>query len=84
MSATPERNGKTGGVIATIVVLAVIIIGALYFWGQRAGESISDKTLESINAQSSSDETVNIEADLNATDLEDLDSELNEEDFNAS
>lgn len=72
-------NGSSAGpVIGIIVILVIIILGGLYFWGQRNGENtILNEALNAINLQSDSDEIDTIEADLNATDIENLDSEMN-------
>jgi len=69
-----EGGGLSGPVIGAIVILAIIILGGLYFWSQRAG---NDTVIDEINTQSGSDETSAIEADLDATDIENLDAELN-------
>ena len=69
-----EGGGLSGPVIGVIVILAIIILGGLYFWSQRAG---NDAVIDEINTQSGSDEASDIEADLNATDIENLDAELN-------
>ena len=68
---------SAGPVIGIIVILVIIILGGLYFWGQRNDEAIINNTLDTINLQSDSDEVDTIEADLNATDIENLDSEIN-------
>ena len=81
----PEHHGSSGSIIAAIVILAVIIVGALYFWGQRGVNDMgTNETVEEINTQSDSDAAAAIEADLDATDLDSLDAELNESDFSAS
>ena len=67
-------GGPSGPIIGAIVILAIIILGGLYFWSQRAG---NDAVIDEINTQSGSDEASAIEADLNATDIENLDAELN-------
>ena len=74
-----EKNGGAGPIIAVIIILALVILGALYFWGERKDrdELLSDDTLEAIEMQSDSDETNSIEADLDATDVDNLDSEIN-------
>jgi len=79
-----EGGGSAGLIIGVIVILAIIILGGLYFWGQREGNdttindaTITDEALESINTQSELDDTASIEADLDATDIENLDAELN-------
>lgn len=69
-----ESGGSSGPIIGAIVILAVIILGGLYFWGQRAGDGAM---IDETNTQSGSDETAAIEADLDAIDIENLDAELN-------
>lgn len=81
MGSTPS-GGLSGSIIAVIVILIIIILGGLYFWNQRAGvggidELDNSSAVESINTQSSSDEAAVIEADLNATKIENLDADLN-------
>ncbi len=79
------HESSMGAVIATIIVLALIILGGLYFWGQRSnsmdqtypsGQAQNDN-MYTIESQSSSDETSSIKADLEATDVDNLDAELN-------
>lgn len=72
-----SSGGSTGLIIGAVVILAIIVLGGLYFWGQRANDALLNETVESINTQSSSDEAAAIEADLDATDIENLDAELN-------
>lgn len=80
----PPMSGQTekksmGPLIAVIIILALIIIGGLYFLKERSSQPIytptpaGDGITESLNTQSSSDELNSIEADLNATDLNNLD-----------
>jgi hypothetical protein len=70
------KSGSAGPVIGAIVILAVIILGGLYFWGQRSGDD-TDRAVDEANMQSDSDEAAAIEADLESTDLEDVDVEMN-------
>lgn len=64
------NEGSSGPIIGTIIILVVIILGGLYFWGQRDDTAdATDTTVESIEMQSESDEVSDIEADLEATDL---------------
>ena len=74
-----EDGGSAGPIIGGIVILAIIVLGGLYFWGQRADDSdvLIDDDLNSINIQGETDDTNSIEADLDATDVENLDSEIN-------
>jgi hypothetical protein len=75
--AVQAKGSSAGPIIAGIVILAVIIFGALYFMGERQELESLETELNSINTQSSSDEAAAIEADLNATDVDDLDAEIN-------
>lgn len=84
MAMQPEKSGSMGTLVAAVVILTIIVVGALYFWNQRANSEVNDEVLESITTQNSSDDTASIEADLDATDLENLDNELDESEFNAS
>lgn len=75
-------DSSVGPVIGVIIILAVIVLGGLYFWGQRADkeDALEDNTaaeLDEIGSQSSSDNASSIEADLNSTQIENLDAELN-------
>lgn len=70
-----DGGGSAGSLIAIIVVLALIIVGALFFW-QRSDEP-ADEVLEAISTQSDSDAAADIETDLEATDIESIDAELN-------
>ena len=82
-SPAPAGEGSLGPIIGTIIILAVIVLGGLYFWGQRsdkaplpAEDNTAQVEVESIIDQSSSDETAAIEADLESTDIDNLDAEL--------
>lgn len=86
-----ENKSSIGSIIGTIIIIALIILGGLYFWGKRIEESKNLQSLteepiteEEIQAErnvisetNSSDELNSIEADLNATEINNLDSELN-------
>ena len=69
---------EKGSATIIIIILLVLVFGVWYFWGR------SDSDLESIQTQSSSDEAAVIEADLNATDVNNPDYDLDESNFNAS
>ncbi|MBX4206418.1 hypothetical protein KW784_01380 [Candidatus Parcubacteria bacterium] len=80
-----SRSGGTGFVIATVILLAVIIAGAVYFWRARADKALgSDAALQGIGTQSSSDDAAAIEADLNATDVNGVDYDLTPSNFTSS
>lgn len=79
MGGGERSGGSAGPIIGAIIILAIIILGGFYFWSQRADDSDAaiNRTVESINTQGTSDEAAAIEADLNNTNIENLDSELN-------
>ncbi len=84
----PAKSG-IGSIIGTIIIIAIIILGGLYFWGKRIEESkakqdlVTDGTtsqaVNSSNSTNTSDDLNSIEAELNATNFDSLGSELNVE-----
>ena len=86
---SPETK-NTGSIIAIIIIVAIIIIGGLYFWGEKINNatkedtgatteeilSTPDEKTESLKKQGTSDSISDIDADLNSTDLDNLDAEL--------
>lgn len=85
----PNNENSAGPVIATVIILAVIILGGLYFWGERSNQrdvkdadansaaaANTDQTTAAIRSQSSSDDISSIEADLNNTNTEAIDADL--------
>jgi hypothetical protein len=77
MPVVEEKKSK-GPLVAVIIILALIIIGGLYFLKQRASQPVytpqtTDSITESLNTQSSSDDLNSIEADLNSTNIDNID-----------
>lgn len=86
---TQNKSG-IGSIIGTIIIIAIIILGGLYFWGKRVEEAklkqdLVTDTSEPMQAQneaaviqsvSSSDDVDSIEADLQATTFDNLGSEV--------
>jgi len=83
----PEESG-VGPIIATIIILAVIVLGGLYFWNQRTSSMEdtngtvpttygTDADTSAIDSQSNSDDTTSIQNDLNTTNTTSVDSGLN-------
>jgi uncharacterized protein HemX len=74
---------SAGPLVAVIIILALIIVGGLYFLKQRSSQQVyvpapvqapaTDSITDSLNKQGSSDNLNSIEADLNATDVSNLD-----------
>lgn len=87
------NKSSIGSIIGTIIIIAVIILGGLYFWGKRIEEAklkqeLMSDSLDStqtvdtnpdnnITKTGSSDELNSIQADLNSTNLNNMDAELN-------
>ena len=91
----PEHHSSMGPVIGAIVVIAILAVGGLYYWGaelrktemnlsneqEYAPMEVADNTpttYELLNV-STSDEIPDIEGDLNASNFDALDAELNGE-----
>ena len=79
-----QKSGSAWPVIGAIIILVIVALGAFYFWNQRASNRMLDDQLNGINAQSNSDEAASIEADLNATDVENVDYDLDEGNYTSS
>ena len=92
MEPTTQNKSSVGSIIGTIVIIAVIILGGLYFWGKRVEEAklrqnlVTDMTTQqttqvdeaaTITTTSSSDDLTSIEADLNSTKIDNLGTEMN-------
>lgn len=81
VQSQPENKSPMGALIAVVIILALIIVGGLYFLKERSSqqpympptEQQGDSVTESLNTQGSSDDLSSIEADLNSTDLNNLD-----------
>lgn len=80
MNMEPKMEGSSGPIIGVIVILALVILGGLYFWGERRDSTPAPapttQGVGDIRAQSGSDGVSAIEADLEATAIESVDSEL--------
>jgi hypothetical protein len=68
-----------GPLIAVVIILALLIVGGLYFLKERSVQPVyvptatSDSITDSLNKQSGSDDLNSIEKDLNATNIDNLD-----------
>ncbi len=87
-----QNKSSIGSIIGTIIIIAIIILGGLYFWGKRVEESKLKQDLVSqnseqptqmqnntgnINKTSDVDDLNSINADLKASNFNNLDAELN-------
>ncbi len=86
-----QNKSSVSSIIGIIVIIAIIVLGGLYFWGKRVEETKLVKTMTTeetsattseqneataIRSMGSSDDTASIEADLNNTKTTGLDAEL--------
>ncbi len=87
MPKTNNEKKPVGPIIGIIIIVLVLTLGGFYFYGNQLNEkngnvtpeeilNAPDASVVSLEQQSPSDEISDIEADLNATDLNDLDKEL--------
>lgn len=75
-----QAKKSVAPLVAVIIILALIIVGGLYFLKQRSTQETyvppveqTDGIMEALKKQGSSDDLNSIEADLNGTDLNNLD-----------
>jgi len=75
------------GIVGTVIIIALIILGGLYFWGKRINnqkeatalmnqEQIASQEAAVIQAISPQDDTASLEAELQATQTSGLGAEL--------
>lgn len=82
---------STGSIVATIIVIALIILGGLYFWGKRIEtqknnqkaliemsnmENAAAVEVSSINNVSADDSLESLEAEIGATNVSSVDSNI--------
>lgn len=83
---SPEKS-STSGIIGTIIIIALIILGGLYFWGKRITtqkeaaslintEQAAAQEAAAIQAVSTDDSVDTLQAELDATITSDLGAEL--------
>lgn len=87
-----DSSKSIGPIIGIIIIILIMILGGLYFWGQRVertrinqleGGETSD-ALSALPTQSGSDDVSSIEADLSAASFDSLGSEMNSVEAEAS
>lgn len=76
--AQSEEKGSVGAFIASLIIVIIIVLGGMYFWDTITSESINkDSSDDETSEVSPENDSINlIEEDLQDTDLEDLDAEL--------
>lgn len=71
--SAPQREGGAGALIGSIVVILVLVAGAIYFYGREVKKVDEYK----LPYESTQTEESKLEADLQAENLDNLDSEFN-------
>lgn len=85
----PQEEKSVGALIGSIIIIVIIVIGGIYFWATQEKMMPSDTSTQMQNMmgdqstnmlleQGTSDNLSDIEADLNATNLDNLDAELSD------
>jgi hypothetical protein len=86
-AAIPQEHAKIGPVLGIIIIISLFVLGGLYYWGAKlndaglfpSAEEIRaqpDELSDDLSSQGASDDITTIEADLEATNLNDIDQEL--------
>ena len=81
----PAEEKSWGPIIGSIIIVVIILAGGVYIWGSRLApleENIEtpDAQTEALRMQGTSDEVGSIEADLQATNLNDIDAGISDVD----
>lgn len=64
-----EPQQKNGALVGSVIIVLILIIGGIYMWQNRPEEKVAP-------VPASADDTANIEAEIDAMDLESLDEEI--------
>lgn len=82
LSPMPKKEGGMGAIVGVIIIVIVLILGGLYFWGERLyKESPAEPAAEGSAAPAeggSLDTAAALEAELNALDAGNSENELSE------
>ncbi len=83
MEPTVESGAKPmGPIIGSVIVVLLIVLGGLYFWGERlnkegaSGAAAPDVAVETLRSQGTSDDVASLEADAAASDFSGIDEKL--------
>jgi len=76
-----KKDTGVGPIIGSIIIIILIVLGGLYFWGYAIEKNKSDAP-----AEQNSEDLNRIEADLNSTNVDDSETDLKQIDaeINAS
>lgn len=70
-ASTPEEKGGMGALIGSIIVVAILIFGGIYFWGQNVSTKVPSNA-------TSTESVSDIEQDVGSQDINSLDVDLNQ------
>ncbi len=91
MPPAPEEKSHFGAIAGIVIIVAILALGGLYFWGKELNNSqippatqgepvinggVVDESTQALETQGTSDNLSDIEADLNSASLENLDAGL--------
>lgn len=82
-NSMPDNKSSVGSIIGTIIVIAIIILGGLYFWGKRVDEAkmkqdlvSSENTDSAVNTTEEDMEASAIKSVNNSDDLDSIEADL--------
>ena len=90
MPPMPEEKSHFGAISGIVIIVVILALGGLYLWGKELNnqkepatsesgvmdETAVDSSTQALETQGTSDNISDIEADLNNTNLENLDADL--------
>lgn len=62
LGSMPEKKSGIGPIIATIIIIAIIILGGLYFWGKRIETEKANQALLQTESSVSEETAAAVEA----------------------
>lgn len=71
-----SNGSSVGPIIGVIIILALVVLGGLYFWKERASGPVVED-IEETQTVRENDDTASIEEDLDSTNVEIIDVEVN-------
>lgn len=77
-----ENKSGIGSIIGVIIIIAIIVLGGLYFWGKRVEESRLNQELlgipaEQTNSTSTEDDINQIQTTSSGDDFSSIEADLN-------
>jgi len=84
-----KEHDSTGPLVGIIIIILILVLGGIYYAGKTNPEkedvsltaddirNKEDQFAQNLSVQGTSDETAAIEVDLEASDFESLDAEIN-------